>query len=251
MMIQASEAAASSLEPKDRLIIALDVPTAAAAREIVADLREDVGAFKVGLQLFTAAGPEFVHGLAASGVKVFLDLKFHDIPNTVAMASVEAARLGVWMFNVHAAGGGEMMRRTVDEVRSVCIGAGVPVPKIIAVTVLTSSDQTTLGEIGVDSAVGDQVRRLARLAADSGMDGVVASPNEVSLIRDVVSSEGFLIVTPGIRPVAATSDDQKRVTTFARAIANGSDHVVVGRPITQAVNRRDAVRLMLAEAEQI
>lgn len=250
-MINTHEAATPVLTPKDRTIIALDVPTAAAAREIVADLRDEVGAFKIGLQLFTAAGPEFVSGLAATGVKVFLDLKFHDIPNTVAMAAVEAARLGVWMFNVHAAGGGEMMRRTVDEVRSVCIGAGVPVPKLIAVTVLTSSDRSTLSETGVESSVADQVARLARLTADSGMDGVVASPNEVGLIRSVVPSRDFVIVTPGIRPIAATSDDQKRVTTFERAIANGSDYVVVGRPITQAVDRKLAVRLMLTETGQV
>ena len=249
-MRHASEAAASAITPKERSIIALDVPTAEAAREIVAELRDEVGAFKIGLQLFTAAGPSFVRELTSAGVKIFLDLKFHDIPNTVAMASVEAARLGVWMFNVHAGGGGEMMRRTVDEVRSVCKGAGVPVPKMIAVTVLTSSDRATLFETGVGDEVADQVARLARLAADSGMDGVVASSFEVATIRDVVSSEGFLIVTPGIRPIAATSDDQKRVTTFARAIASGSDYVVIGRPVTQAVDRREAVRQMLAETDQ-
>ena len=246
-MTQASAAIDTTTNAKDRIIVALDVQDAAAARSIVAELKDSVGAFKIGLQLFTAEGPSFVRELTGSGAKIFLDLKFHDIPNTVAMAAVEAARLGVWMFNVHAAGGSEMMRQTVVEVRNACERERIAVPKIIAVTVLTSSDGNALAETGIETPVEEQVVRLAKLAHDSGMNGVVASANEAVAIRSAVDDPDFLIVTPGIRPVDATNDDQKRVMTFGRAVAAGSDYAVIGRPITRAANMRAAVETILAE----
>ena len=247
-MTQASRAIDTTLKPKDRIIVALDVADAAAARAIVGELGDSVGAFKVGLQLFTVAGPEFVRELVDSGAKVFLDLKFHDIPNTVARAAVEAARLGVWMFNVHASGGSEMMRRTVAEVIETCEREGLDVPKIIGVTVLTSSDGNALAETGIETPVADQVVRLAQLAHRNGLDGVVASANEAAAIRSAIDDPDFLIVTPGIRPIDATNDDQKRVMTFGRAITSGTDYAVIGRPITQASDMSTAVAAIVAEA---
>lgn len=250
MMASPTHAAAPMTNVRDRIIVALDVDSAGEAAAIVSELNGRVGAFKVGLQLFTAAGPEFVRELTASGAKVFLDLKFHDIPNTVAKVSVEAARLGVWMFNVHAFGGSEMMKTAVKEVDAVCEEEGLTRPLVIGVTVLTSSDTETMSEIGVDGDVESQVIRLARLAAKSGLDGVVASPLEVAAVRSAVADTKFLTVTPGIRPLSATADDQKRVTTVSRALAGGSDYVVIGRPITQAANRVEAVEAIIREATE-
>jgi len=238
-------------QAKDRIIVALDVATAGEAREIIAELGNSVGAFKIGSQLFTSAGPSLVRELTGAGHRIFLDLKFHDIPNTVANAAVEAARLGVWMLNVHALGGGEMMQHAARSVRTVCEREGLTRPLVIAVTVLTSSDEATLREIGIDGTSEDEVVRLAKLAADSGLDGVVASPREARAIREVVPTAGFSIVTPGIRPLSATIDDQKRVTTIAEAFANGSSYVVVGRPIIGAPDRRAAVERFVEESEII
>ncbi|MFT3745586.1 MAG: orotidine-5'-phosphate decarboxylase [Pyrinomonadaceae bacterium] len=235
------------LEPKDRIIVALDVDGADIARDIVNELDGQVGAFKVGLQLFLAAGPSFVEKLASDGAKIFLDLKFHDIPNTVAKASVEAAKMGVWMMNVHAAGGREMMTRARTEVAEACHQANISMPLIIGVTVLTSSDQNTLNEVGIERDIESQVAELAALTAACGLDGVVASPNEVQAIREAVPKAEFITVTPGIRPISATMDDQKRVTTFGQALANGSDYVVIGRPITQASDRCAAVAAIVSE----
>ncbi len=248
-MTQSSTANKPDLQPKDRILVALDVPTADKALQIVGEIGDSVGGYKIGLQLFVAAGPAFVSKLVASGHKVFLDLKFHDIPNTAAMAAVEAARLGVWMFNVHAIGGREMMVHCVDEVRTACEREGLMSPKLIAVTVLTSSDTNSLNETGIESPVEEQVVRMAGLTNDCGLDGVVASPAEVAAIRQAVRNKDFLIVTPGIRPISATKDDQKRVTTFGQAITNGSDYVVIGRPITGSTNRLEAVANILAEIE--
>ena len=236
-------------EVKDRIIAALDMATAAEAREIVAELRDAVGAFKIGSQLFTAAGPDLVREFTSSGIKIFLDLKFHDIPNTVANAAVEAARLGVWMLNIHALGGGEMMKRTVDEVRVTCEREKISRPFVIGVTILTSSTDAELCEVGIESDVENQVVRLARLAAECGIFGVVASPHEVEAIRKAMAKPEFLIVTPGIRPFSATKDDQKRVKTFMLAIEDGADFVVIGRPIIQAKDRSEAVRQILGETE--
>jgi orotidine-5'-phosphate decarboxylase len=230
---------------KEKLIIALDVPAAAEAGEIVSELGDIVGAFKIGLQLFTAAGPAFVEEIVEMGHRVFLDLKFHDIPNTVASAGVEAARLGVWMFNVHASGGGEMMGRTVEEVDTVCNRENLRRPLVIGVTVLTSSDRTTLSETGIEAEPGEQVLNLTKLAAKYGLDGVVASPLECKSIRAAGLGKEFLIVTPGIRPIDATNDDQKRITTAAAALHVGADYLVIGRPVVRAEDRRAAVHEIL------
>lgn len=242
--------APAGLQPRDRIIVALDVETTSEATRIADELRGYVGAFKIGLQLFTAAGPGFVREMTASGAKVFLDLKFHDIPNTVAKAAVEASKLGVWMFNVHAAGGGEMMKRAFQEVDEFCGREKIARPLIIGVTVLTSSDAATMAETGIGGDVEGQVVRLARLAADSGLDGIVASPREVSAVRAAVAKPDFLTVTPGIRAFPATDDDQRRVTTIREALAEGSDYVVIGRPITTAKDRVAAVEKLIGQAEK-
>jgi len=221
-------------EPKEKLIVALDVSTREEALGLCDQLADVVGAFKIGLQLFTAEGPSLVREIASRGHKIFLDLKFHDIPNTVASAAVEASRLGVWMINVHASGGKEMMERTVEAVREDCLKRGTVKPLLIGVTVLTSSDEGNLAEVGVNSSVDSQVERLVRLAIGSGMDGVVSSANEVGRIKALDASGSFIAVTPGIRPAEATFDDQKRVTSPRQAIVNGSDFIVVGRPISKA-----------------
>lgn len=229
--------------------MALDVGTAADAREIVSALRGIVGMFKVGSQLYTAAGPTLVREIVNSGEQVFLDLKFHDIPNTVAAAGVEATRLGVSMFNVHAAGGSEMMRRTANLVDELAEAEGLARPAIIAVTVLTSSDAGTLKELGFNLNPEDAVRRLALLSEASGLNGVVASPREIGIVRSSVTTPGFLIVTPGIRPVGATHDDQKRVTTPREAILSGADYIVVGRPILESADIAGAARAIIHDIE--
>jgi orotidine-5'-phosphate decarboxylase len=233
---------------KEKIIVALDVSTTIEAREVVAELRESVGAFKIGLQLFTAFGASFVQELVEQDVKIFLDLKFHDIPNTVAKASVEVAKLGVWMFNVHAIGGGEMLRKTVEEVREVCDKDNLKQPKIIGVTVLTSSNDETLREVGIINETSTQVLSLAKLVAKCGLDGVVASANELQIIRDEVAND-FLIVTPGIRPDFATNDDQKRVMTSREAVLLGSDYLVIGRPILNSSDKKKTIDQILNEIE--
>lgn len=235
--------------PKNKLIVALDVDNAQKARELFAALHEVVGMFKIGMQLFTASGPAIVREIVDAGGRVFLDLKYHDIPNTVAGAGVEAARLGVSIFNVHAAGGSEMMRRTVDAVATVAEREGLERPRIIGVTLLTSADANVLAEIAVVNSPPQQVTALAKLAAASGLDGVVASPLEVGAIRAAVSNEGFLIVTPGVRPAGTTANDQKRLLTPGGAISAGSDYLVIGRPIIEASNPAHAARSILREMD--
>lgn len=231
----------------NKLILALDVDNITKARELVTSLREVVGMFKVGMQLFTAVGPSIVREIVDAGSRVFLDLKYHDIPNTVACAGVEAARLGVSIFNIHAAGGKEMMKRTADEVGNVCLKEGLTRPKVIAVTLLTSADQQLLDETNVASSPDQQVVKLALLASESGLDGVVASPREVISIREAVTREDFLIVTPGVRPRASETNDQRRITTPAEAIRAGSDYLVVGRPILAAADPAAAAAAILDE----
>lgn len=234
--------ASTHSEPARRIIVALDVPSAADARAVIDELRgQSVGAFKIGLQLFTSSGPDLVRDIAREH-RVFLDLKYHDIPNTVAKAGVEAARLGVWMFNVHASGGREMMRRTLDEVTNACENDGIPRPLITGVTVLTSSDANTMHETGIESETAAQVLRLARLASECGLDGVIASPQEIAQIRAGVEKSEFLIATPGVRPDFATKDDQKRVMTPRQAVSEGADYIVIGRPIIAAQDRAEAFR---------
>lgn len=235
---------------RDKIIVALDVPTAKEAREIVTELRGLVGAFKIGLQLFTSAGASFVRELVESGNKIFLDVKFHDIPNTVAKASVEVAKLGVWMFNVHALGGSEMLKQTVSEVREVCERENLIQPKIIGVTVLTSSNNETLYEVGIENETETQVFNLAKLTAKCGLNGVVASPHETKMIRQKIARENFLIVTPGVRPNFATTDDQKRVMNPSEAVRAGADYLVIGRPILRAENRIESVENILREIQE-
>lgn len=233
----------------NRLIVALDVKTAAEAQRLVAGLRGIAGMFKIGSQLFTATGPMFVRDIVNSGERVFLDLKFHDIPNTVAAAGVEATRLGVSIFNVHAAGGSEMMRRTAGAVAESARAEGLTKPAIIAVTVLTSADEMTLAEVGWSLNAENLVGRLALLTAAAGLDGVVASPREVDIVRSAVTTPGFIVVTPGVRPEGAARGDQSRVTTPAEAIAAGADYLVVGRPIIAAPDPAKAALRIIEEME--
>lgn len=233
---------------KQRLIFALDVDEFAIAEQWVERLHENVGLFKIGKQLFTKCGPQVVQMVQQRGGNVFLDLKYHDIPNTVAKAAVEACKLGVKMFNVHALGGLEMMQKTVEEVDAYCASAGIERPTMLAVTILTSSTEETLRGVGIDRPVTEMVPRLAKLAKDAGFDGVVASPKEVELIR-AACGEDFQIVTPGVRPSFAALDDQKRVTTPADAISAGATALVIGRPISAADNPLEAAGMILEEIE--
>jgi len=228
------------------LLVALDVDTVDAARRLADVLRGTVGGFKIGSRLFTAHGPAFVEELVARGDKVFLDLKFHDIPNTVAGAVGAAARLGVWMVNVHAGGGLDMMRaarEAADEEAAKKLNAP---PLVIAVTVLTSLTQEALAAAGVAATIPDQVRRLALLAQQAGLDGVVASPQEIELIREACDPR-FEIVTPGIRGSADAKGDQNRTASAAGALAAGASYLVVGRPIIAAADPRGAARRIAEE----
>ena len=227
------------IPPRERLIVALDVSSSKEARKIVSSLGDAVQIYKVGMQLYTAEGPQIVRDLAASGRKIFLDLKYHDIPNTVAAAVREAAQLGVSMLTVHAAGGTKMLH-AATEAAHVGADAGVrphetAALQILAVTVLTSLDEHDLSETGVQRPVVDQVVRLASLALEAGCAGVVSSAREVKTLRAKLGSD-FLVVTPGLRPAGSAHGDQARVATPAEAIAAGATHVVVGRPITAAAN---------------
>ena len=230
------------MTPRDRLIVALDVPTVDDARRLADRLAGRVGMFKVGKQLFTAAGPAFVSELIAQGEKVFLDLKYHDIPNTVAGAVSAAVGLGVTLVDVHALAG-----RAALEAAAAAIGDAPT--RLLAITVLTSHDETTLAEIGLAGPVAAAVKRLALLARSAGARGVVASPHEVRLIREVCG-DGFLIVTPGIRPAGAGAADQARAATPAAALAAGADYIVVGRPITSASDPATAAEIIVEEMAQ-
>jgi orotidine-5'-phosphate decarboxylase len=234
---------------RSRLIFALDVSSIDEAMGLVDLLTSEVGMFKVGKQLFLHAGPQIVHMIRDRGGEVFLDLKFHDIPRTVAKAAVEATRMGVRMFDVHASGSLEMMQRTVAEVTKVCRSQGLRRPKALAVTVLTSLNRDDLKRVGIASGVENQVVRLARLAKEAGMDGVVASPHEIVPIRKE-AARGFLIVTPGVRLRGGTWEDQKRVTTPEAAIRAGADYLVIGQPIREAADPVAAAREIVAAMER-
>ncbi|HEU4926993.1 MAG TPA: orotidine-5'-phosphate decarboxylase [Vicinamibacterales bacterium] len=232
----------------DQLLIALDVPTGGEALRLADLLRGSVGGFKIGSQLFTAEGPAIVRALTGRGDRVFLDLKFHDIPNTVANAVAAATSLGAWMVNVHAAGGTKMMQAAAEAARKTASSEGRAAPLVIAVTVLTSMTAAAMSEAGMNVPVIDQVSRLARLAQEAGLDGVVASPQETSAIR-ALCGPGFAIVTPGIRGGAAitSKDDQERTMTAASAIAAGSSYLVVGRPVIAAPDPRAAAEKIAEE----
>ncbi len=251
-MSQPNEFAASPLTDrqaaKQKLIFALDVDNLEDARNWVEQLHEQVGVFKIGKQLFTKCGPEVVNLVQAGGAEVFLDLKYHDIPNTVAMAGLEALRLGVRMFNVHALGGFEMMAKLVEAVDAVCPRGNPDRPLLLAVTILTSSNEETLRGIGIDRPISVMVPKLAKLAKDAGMDGVVASPKEVGLIRDACGKD-FAIVTPGVRPTFASQDDQKRVMTPGDALRSGADYLVIGRPISAAADPSAAANMIIEEMQ--
>ncbi len=225
-----------------RIIVALDYAEADAARALVARLDPAQCRLKVGKELFVAAGPDFVRELSARGFQVFLDLKFHDIPSTVAAACRAAARLGVWMLNVHALGGRAMLSAAREAVEA----CPCP-PKLVAVTVLTSMDAAALAEVGIDDAPADAVARLAALGAACGLDGVVCSAQEAASLR-ARHGDRFLLVTPGIRPCSAGADDQRRVMTPRAALDAGASYLVVGRPITQA---EDPVSVLTALLQDI
>jgi orotidine-5'-phosphate decarboxylase len=210
------------------IIVALDLPDEASARNLVDRLDASMCRLKVGKEMFTRLGPDFVRSLAGRGFDVFLDLKFHDIPNTVARACVAAAELGVWMMNVHASGGRRMMEAARE-----ALAAFDRRPRLIGVTVLTSLAAEELGEIGFAGTPEENVRRLARLASASGLDGVVCSPHEAAILRADLGDD-FLLVTPGVRPAGSAIGDQRRVMTPADAMAAGSSFLVIGRPITAA-----------------
>jgi len=232
---------------RDKLIVALDVDSADRALDLFAALREVVGMFKVGSQLFTASGPDIVRKIVAGGGRVFLDLKFHDIPNTVAAAGIEATRLGVSIFNVHASGGAEMMKRAAEAVAETADREHLAKPRVIAVTVLTSLDRKNLKQIGLNGDLRAVATRLARMASECGMDGVVASAQEIEPIREAITEPNFLIVTPGIRPGNNPPDDQQRTLTAAEAIRAGADYLVIGRPILTADRPVDRARQFVDE----
>lgn len=238
-----------TVSPKDRLILALDVENAAQAGSFADRLQGIVKTFKVGHQLFTSEGPGIVRTLQKNGAQVFLDLKYHDIPRTVASAGIAAARLGVRMFNVHALGGLEMMQRCREEVTAICAREGLTRPLVLAVTVLTSASEDALRrDLGTSHSLDATVLRLAQLAQEAGLDGVVASPREIPLIRPACG-EHFLMVTPGVRPAWSARDDQERIATPSEAMKLGADYLVIGRPILRSPDPVEAAKRILAEME--
>jgi len=228
-------------DPRQKLIVALDVSTATAAHKIVAAIGDSASIYKVGMQLYTAEGPQLVRDLVASGRRVFLDLKYHDIPTTVAAAVHEAAQLGVSMLTVHASGSGKMLHAAVDSAR-----ATNPALIVLGVTVLTSLDENDLEKIGIRDTVQDEVLRLAALALANGCQGIVTSAREASRLRAELGHD-FAIITPGVRPAGAGHGDQVRVVTPAEAIAAGASHIVVGRTITEAADPAAEARAILAQ----
>jgi orotidine-5'-phosphate decarboxylase len=228
-----------------RVIVALDVPSPEEAWGIASKLKPDACRLKVGKELFVAAGPGLIERLAAAGFEVFLDLKFHDIPNTVASACRAAARLGVWMLDVHALGGREMLQAAREGIE-----ASPHKPLLVAVTVLTSMSESQLREVGIASTPMHAVGNLAALVSQSGLDGVVCSAQEAAMLRSRFDAQ-FKLVTPGIRPAGSSTDDQHRITTPAQAIVSGVDYLVIGRPITRAADPQAALEAINAEIDGV
>jgi orotidine-5'-phosphate decarboxylase len=229
---------APTISTRDRLIVALDFPNTAKALALVSLLSGVVSLYKVGLQLYTAAGPEIVRAVAATGARIFLDLKLHDIPNTVAKAVAAAGELEVQMLTIHLSGGRAMLEAAVEAKPSNLI--------LLGVTVLTSSTEEVLRETGVDAGLEQQVIRLGKLGQKSGIDGLITSPHEVGCLREQLGCE-ILLVTPGVRPTWAEANDQKRFTTPQEALESGADYLVIGRPITAAPDPRSAMERLLEE----
>ena len=229
------------LSPRDRLIVALDFPSQPKALALVVALGDSVSFYKIGLELYTAAGPAVVRAVTASGAQVFLDLKLHDIPNTVAKAVTAGGQLGVKLLTLHLSGGRAMLEAAVK--------ARPPGLSLLGVTVLTSATEETLRETGITDGVSEQVLRLGQLGKEAGVDGLITSPQEVAELRQHLGND-LLLVTPGVRPAWASADDQKRFTTPAEAVAAGADYLVIGRPITAAADPREAVEKIVAELAQ-
>ncbi len=228
----------NTISLRDRLIVALDFPTQSKALALVSALSGSISIYKIGLQLYTAEGPGIVRAVTATGAKIFLDLKLHDIPSTVAKAVVVAGELGVQMLTVHLSGGGAMLKAAVE--------ARSPNLSLLGVTVLTSATQETLSETGVNARIEEQVLRLAELGRKSGIDGLITSPHEVRILRERLGKE-MKLITPGVRPSWAAANDQKRFTTPSEALKSGADYLVIGRPITADPNPRAAVERLLEE----
>jgi len=236
-------------ELSDRVIIALDVATFDEARQLMEQLSNKAGMFKVGSQLFTSVGPDIIREIKGKGKRLFLDLKFHDIPNTVARASEVATELGVDMFNVHVSGGLEMMRAAAEATKSKASELGIEKPIILGVTILTSIDALTFQQdFASSNSLQEQIVYMARLAQRAGLDGVVASPQEIQFIR-IACGNDFVVVTPGVRPEWAAQDDQKRTMTPAEALAAGANYVVIGRPIYQSPEPANALKRVLQQLE--
>ncbi|HEY3275859.1 MAG TPA: orotidine-5'-phosphate decarboxylase [Syntrophorhabdaceae bacterium] len=225
------------MDPKEKIILALDVEHFEEAQRLVLEFREHVGMFKVGKQLFTHCGPKIVDFIKLKGSKVFLDLKYHDIPNTVSKACIEAVKLGVDMLNVHASGGFTMMKEARTALHDAAAQLNLPRPKIIAVTVLTSLDDEELKRIGMELSAHDLTKKLALLAKEAGLDGVVASGQDIEMIRESCGAD-FIVVTPGVR-ADGKKDDQKRTITPGEAVARGATYIVLGRTVTAGDNPRE------------
>lgn len=234
---------------KEKLVFALDVSNLESAKQLIQELAEYVGVFKVGKELFTAVGPEIFKVIKENNGKIFADLKYHDIPNTVASAARVLVRYGVDIFNVHATGGFEMINMTAKAIKEEAQKLGIKRPKLLAVTVLTSLNDEDLKSLKINETASDYVIHLAKLAKSAGADGVVCSPNEVERIKKEVGEE-FITLTPGIRPLWSVKGDQKRVMTPSQAVKNGVDYIVVGRPIRNAENRVEAAKKILKEMSE-
>ncbi|MDU2065385.1 MAG: orotidine-5'-phosphate decarboxylase [Sporomusaceae bacterium] len=239
-----------SAKSNSRCIVALDVNSLEEAKQIVDELGDSVSFYKVGMQFYYSQGNEVLRYLQSKNKSIFLDLKLHDIPNTVAKSAAALSKLGVSLMTLHSLGGFAMMQAAAQAVKESAAAENREVPKLLAVTILTSMDEAALKQVGCPLAIGEEVLTLAKLAKAAGMDGVVASPHEAAMIRKACGDD-FLIVTPGIRPAGAALQDQSRASTPAAALAAGATHLVIGRPITQAADKNLAVEKILAEMETV